>query len=203
MTIRLTSLGVLLGALLLAGCASSPSYNYYLLNARVADGVAGDGPALGIGPITIPEYLNRTSMVFTRGSNQLRLADYDRWAEPLAEGIQRVLSLNLSAELGSHNIRPHPWARSDVPDYAVQVWLLSLDIHNQRAELVAEWRVSRPAANRDIERRISRLSRALPDANWQPADAAAAYSDLLQSLGSELAAVINNAETKREAQPGS
>lgn len=203
MTIRLMSLGVLLGALLLAGCASSPSYNYYLLSAQVADGIADDGPALGIGPITIPEYLNRNSMVFTRGSNQLRLADYDRWAEPLAEGIQRVLSLNLSAELGSHNIRPHPWARSDAPDYAVQVWLLSLDINNQRAELVAEWRVSRPAANRDIERRISRLSQALPDADWQPADAAAAYSDLLQSLGSELAAVIRSAEAKREAQPGS
>lgn len=198
MTTRPALPWILLGALLLGGCASSPAPDYYVLSAESPAKTTGGGPALGIGPIIIPEYLNRNSMVFTRGGNALRIANYERWAEPLAEGIQRVLSLNLSAQLGSHNIRPHPWARSDAPDYAVQVWLLSLDVANQQAELVAEWRVSRPGDNTDVDRRISRWSQALPTADWQAADAAAAYSELLRLLGSELAGVIRDAEAALE-----
>ncbi len=142
----------------------------------------------------IPEYLNRNSLVYRDGGNQLLIASFDRWAEPLADGIQRVLGLNLSAELGTQNIRPHPWQRDDSPAYAIALWILSLDVSGQRAELVAEWRVNRPGENTSLARRITRLSRELPATDWQAGDAAAAYSLLLQSLSSEIAAVIRAAE---------
>lgn len=181
-------------ALLLVACSSSPPHNFYLLSVESQAVASGQSPSLGIGPIEIPEYLNRSSLVYRRGSNQLHIASFERWAEPLADGIQRVLGLNLSAELGTHNIRPHPWQRTDAPGYAVQLWVLSLDAADQEAELVVEWRVSRPGESAPLERRISRLSQALPGPEWQAADAARAYSKLLQALSAEIAAVIRDAE---------
>lgn len=179
-------------ALLLAACGSSPQHQYYLLNSNQQAPAMGQSPSLGVGPITIPEYLNRSGMVYSENGNRLHVARYERWAEPLEDGIQRVLGLNLSAALGTQNIRPHPWQRNDIPEFAVQVWLLSLDAGNNSAELVAEWRVTRTGdgASTPVAQRISRLSAPLPGPGWQAADTAAAYSDLLQRLSDEIASVI-------------
>jgi len=187
-------LGSAVAALLLVACSSSPQHNFYLLSAENRTLTSGQTPSLGIGPIEIPEYLNRNSLVYSRGSNQLHIASFERWAEPLADGIERVLGLNLAAELGTQNIRPHPWQRTDAPAYAVQLWVLSLDAAGEEAELVVEWRVTRPGESRPLERRISRLSQPLPGPEWQAADAAGAYSKLLQALSAEIAAVIRDAE---------
>ncbi len=186
-------------ALLLVACGSSPQHNFYLLSAESRAIASGQSPSLGIGPIEIPEYLNRNSLVYSRGSNQLHIASFERWAEPLAEGIQRVLGLNLSAELGTQNIRPHPWPRTDAPAYAVQLWVLSLDAAGQEAELVVEWRVTRRGEPGALEQRISRLTQPLPGLEWQAADAAGAYSNLLQALSREIAAVIRDAEAAAAA----
>jgi len=192
-------LGSAVAALLLVACSSSPQHNFYLLSAENRTLTSGQTPSLGIGPIEIPEYLNRNSLVYSRGSNQLHIASFERWAEPLADGIERVLGLNLAAELGTQNIRPHPWQRTDAPAYAVQLWVLSLDAAGEEAELVVEWRVTRPGESRPLERRISRLSQPLPGPDWQAADAAGAYSRLLQALSAEIAVVIRAAEAEDDS----
>lgn len=192
---RFRAFSAVAALMLLAACGSSPQHNFYLLSAESRGGATGQSPSLGIGPIEIPEYLNRSSLVFSRGSNQLHIASFERWAEPLDDGIQRVLGLNLAAQLGTQNIRPYPWQRTDAPTYAVQLWLLSLDAADQAAELVVEWRVTRAGHSGALERRISRLSQTLPGPEWQAADAALAYSKLLQALSTEIAAVIRDSET--------
>ncbi|QIB66670.1 PqiC family protein [Kineobactrum salinum] len=199
MTFHKHTLACCVLALLLVGCGSSPRNNYYVLSAETQAPSGNQEPSLGIGPVEIPEYLNRNSLVYRDGSNQLLIASFERWAEPLADGIQRVLGLNLSAELGTQNIRPHPWPRDDNPGYAIALWILSLDVSGQQAELVAEWRVSRPGESSSLARRITRLSRKLPAADWQGDDAAAAYSLLLQSLSAEIATVIRDAEADATA----
>ena len=77
--------------LCLATCASSPPSNFYRLTPAVAHVPGGPTPSLGIGPVDIPEFLNRNALVYTRGGNQLQLAESERWAEPLDDGITRVL----------------------------------------------------------------------------------------------------------------
>lgn len=186
---------LLAGLLLLAGCGSSPTHNYYLLQATSTASEAADpGISLGIGPVTVPEYLNRNAMVYSGPGNRLHVSRLDRWAEPLQDSIPRVLGLNLAAELGTQDLRPHPWQRSQFPDLAVQLWLLQLDVRDGDAELVAEWRLHRPRDDEELERRISRLSTPLPGGNWQPDAAAAAYSELLQTLSGEIAAAARRAQ---------
>jgi uncharacterized lipoprotein YmbA len=45
-----------------------------------------------VGPVTIPEAVDRSQLVVRRSSVRLVALEQERWAEPLREGISRVLS---------------------------------------------------------------------------------------------------------------
>jgi uncharacterized lipoprotein YmbA len=180
-------------ALLLTACGSTPSSNYYLLTARETQAPSGVSPSLGIGPVRIPEYLNRTNLVYQRDGNRLEIADYERWAEPLDQGIVRVLGLNLAGLLNTQDIRQFPWHPAHAPQYGVRMTLLSLDADDRSARLEAEWLLYRPATGEPLARRLARLDHASPGGELAPGELPAAYSELLYRLSEEIAAAIRAA----------
>ena len=180
-------------ALMLTACGSTPTSNYYLLTAREAPGPTGVSPSIGIGPVRIPEYLNRTNLVYQRDGNRLEIADYERWAEPLDEGIVRVLGLNLAGLLDTQDIRPFPWHPDRAPGYGVRMRLLSLDADDHSARLEAEWLLYRPATGEPVARRLARLDYSSPAGKLAPGELPAAYSELLYRLSEEIAAAIRAA----------
>ncbi|MGH7872044.1 MAG: PqiC family protein, partial [Candidatus Binatia bacterium] len=107
-------------ALLFAACGSfsakpDPS-RFFTLSALPAPEDAakkapGDssGISLGIGPITLPGYLDRQEIVIRVAQNQINLAENDRWAEPLEENFSRVLSQNVAALLRADRVNAYPW----------------------------------------------------------------------------------------------
>ena len=180
-----------LAVLLLAGCGSTPPSNYYLLSSPGNAPPDGMVPALGIGPVEIPEYLKRNGLVYRIGDNRLQISDSERWGEPLEEGVRRVLSLNLAGLLDTGNLSYYPFHSQRPPDYGVTVNVLNLDVDEQQAALVAEWLVYRPATGEPVGRRISQLQFALPGAGLAPEGVAPAYSALLYQLSQLIAAVIS------------
>lgn len=186
-----TAAALVLTALLTA-CGSTPASNYYLLTATEQI-PTGTSPSVGIGPITIPQYLNRNALVYNREGNALHIATYERWAEPLEDGLQRVLSLNLAGLLDTGSVQSFPWARERAPEYAVAVTILSLDAGNGQATLVAEWTVQRPATGEVLQRRISRLQQSLPASDTVAAELPGTYSNLLLQLSELIAAQITGA----------
>jgi uncharacterized lipoprotein YmbA len=86
-------------AVLLAACGSSPPARFYTLAAPVP--AAGtrtlDGPAITVGPVSIPEAIDRPQMVTHRAANEVRVDEFARWAAPLRAEIGRVLGEHLSA----------------------------------------------------------------------------------------------------------
>ncbi len=188
--IRLLSIGVIFTALL-AGCGSTPSSNHYVISAQTPEPPLAQSPALGIGPIQVPEYLNRNSMVFQGEGNQLRIVATERWAEPLEDGITRALGMNLASLLKTENVRSYPWHPARAPDYGVKLRVLALDANSNTATLVAEWLVFNENSEAQISRRISKLQRPLGGGQTQAAQAASAYSALLQELSELIAQVIS------------
>ena len=90
------------GALALAGCAgvADPTRYYVLSSAPAAPGdsapTAISTTGVGIGPVLVPGYLNRTQIV-TRGANDVvEISTYHRWAEPLESGDRKSTRLNSS-----------------------------------------------------------------------------------------------------------
>jgi len=87
--------------LALTACASSPLEDHYyslvLAADDVAPGDAGHAQALLIvGPVELPEYLNKRGLTLQIDANQVRTANHHFWAEPLEEAISKVLVRDLA-----------------------------------------------------------------------------------------------------------
>ena len=129
MTHRLSRLW-LTSALLAGGlcaCATSPPSKFYILaplpaaeSPRSAERRA-DHPALGIGPIKLPAYLDRSEIVTRSGRNSLKVADFDRWGEPVTDTFMRVLAANLALLLNTKQVSLFPWPQYVPVDYQVAV----------------------------------------------------------------------------------
>src|SRR3954468_11900896 len=89
---------------LAGGCSlgrQSPPTRLYVLTALAeADGSQGvaatSGLALAVGPVGLPEYVDRPQIVTGDSGNELQQAFFEQWAEPLTSNLTRVLANNLS-----------------------------------------------------------------------------------------------------------
>jgi len=123
------AIGLSLCLLMLAGCASSVSSKYYVLNPLAEGKVQSEEscPAIGIGPIKLPDYLNRAQIVTRTSPNEVTLSYSDLWAEPLNESVPRLLAENISQLVCTKEIVFFPWRPSRVPDVRVEVEVLKMD----------------------------------------------------------------------------
>lgn len=118
--------------LLLSGCSSTESPRFYLLN-PLPEGVGSGRPisepcvSLGIGPVRLPEYLDRPQIITRGAGNELVLAQFDRWAEPLSDTFPRVLAENLSRLLCTRTVSLYPWRPSMPHDYRLEVEVIRMD----------------------------------------------------------------------------
>jgi uncharacterized lipoprotein YmbA len=176
--------------LILLGCGSTPASKYYLLSAQAQQIPSGTSPSVGVGPIEIPEYLNRHAMVYNRDGNRLHIASFERWAEPLDSSILRVIRLNLASTLNTQDVQAFPWNRSSRPEYGIAVTILDLDANDESAKLIVEWHLSRPQSEETLMRRIDKLQVDLPSGTATATEVAAAYSELFYQLSSKIAEEI-------------
>ncbi len=85
---------VLLG---LMACGSNPVEDHYYSLVLAADDVIAPVHTeetrahLIVGPVQLPEYLNRRGLAIQIDSNQIQTANHHFWAEPLEEAISKVL----------------------------------------------------------------------------------------------------------------
>lgn len=115
----------------LAGCTGSEKSNFYLLDPLVRfsptpthnDSV---DISLGIGPVTIPEYLNRPQIVTRSSPYEIDIAEFDRWAETLDTSIPRVIAENLSVLLATDRISFYPWQKK-TPEYQLLIEIIQFD----------------------------------------------------------------------------
>jgi uncharacterized lipoprotein YmbA len=132
----------------LGGCVSSQSSKFYMLepmpgspgSPRIAE--LDQAISIGIGPVTIPDYLDRPQIVTRTDQNMVQLAEFNRWAEPLFSNISRTLVENLVSLLGTDSVVPYPWPGSLEVSYQVPVDVYRLDgSPGAKAILDAQWSI--------------------------------------------------------------
>jgi hypothetical protein len=188
------SLGMVVLTVLLSGCIrDSRPMHFYMLNADsgVADTVrvsaAGQGPVIGLGPIRIPEYLNRPQMIVAIADNQYRLSEDHRWAEPLDQNISLALFKALPRQLGTDRIVRFPWSQRQVIDYQVGIDILEFNVDaNGQSRLIAQWFVKRKDKP-TIDKRSVYQS---PASTTDHAVMVKAQSQCLTKLGQEIAGTL-------------
>lgn len=154
--------------------------------------------ALGLGPIRLPEYLDRPELVIRTSSNGLDLSETDRWAEPLTDNFRHVLASDLANLLGTTNIMQFPWYPGTRLDFAVeiQVQRFEADI-SHKAELVASWQLRTAPTHEVLASREAHLSQR---SSSLAGDAVAgALSQDVAQLAGQIASAVFEAEQQRIA----
>lgn len=174
--------------IMLAGCIggkSQPS-RFYVLSPLPGEtgsqGAAAEpGVAIGVGPVSLPPYLDRPEIVTRAGGNELHLSEFDRWAEPLGQNFSRVLAENLSILIPTDRTAVFPWEKSPPIDYQVVVEVTRFEGYTDgNSLLMARWSIfgadgrqelltrqstftTPTGAPQNYEAMVSALSRSLAD----------------------------------------
>ena len=184
----------LLVVVLAAGCFAAhpdPTRFYVLTPMSGEDGVApASAPApvvLGLGPISLPRYLDRSELMNRVGANEVQPARFDRWAEPLHLQIARTLAENLMALGAVSRVVHHPWYRSRDQDVVLEldVQRFERDAANH-ALLAARWRLRCPGGGEALHMEDATLVD--PAASLDAAATAEALSRQLAELSRRIAA---------------
>jgi hypothetical protein len=96
---------VLVALLALAGC-KSPNSSFYTLSPDASLRTTGAPlrTAVVIGPVTVPELVDRPQLVTRVSDNEVALNEFARWGEPLKSGIARTIAADLEQLLGTGEV---------------------------------------------------------------------------------------------------
>jgi hypothetical protein len=143
-------------AVVIGGCSvlsPTPDQSRFLVLTPVSGTDGGPAPpaasadgralAIGLGPVQLPQYLDRPEVVTRTSQNTLNLSPSDRWAEPLADNFRRVLAANLMSLLGTNQVVQYPWFADAKLDYAIRVHVDRFEPNaGDGAQLAARWTIS-------------------------------------------------------------
>jgi uncharacterized lipoprotein YmbA len=171
----------------LSGCSplkpqEDPSRFYVLTSLAEVPASQGGSPtsevSIGLGSLELAPYLNRSQIVSRVAKNEVTISEIDRWAEPLDQGVRRVIEEDLATLIAPRAIARHPWLSVNAPDLSVDISLLRFERDaSGNAELLARWwlhdlrsgerssatltRVNEPVESGSTEALVEGLSRAL------------------------------------------
>ena len=186
-------LTIFMALVFLAGCRSStPPVEFYTLSPLTsvseADKVAGlkDNIALGVGPLQIPNILDRPQIVTRIGPNKINVDEFHRWAGSVYEDFLRVVTMNLSTLLQSSLVVAFPWEDYFDPDYRIYMEVQQFDGRlGQYAQLVITWTLTTQEARKILLVRKSLIREPVQGEDYDAF--VAAKSRILATLSRQIA----------------
>ncbi|WP_247873315.1 PqiC family protein [Azospirillum sp. TSH64] len=131
----------------LAACQSTPDSRLYTLAvippAGTAQPAATMPRTLALGSLDLPMLIDRPQIVRRIDGNRVEALEYDRWAEPLADGLRSTLAGDLAARLPGTTMLPVAGSTvaENTPVLAVTVLRFDADASG-RVVLDAQWTLS-------------------------------------------------------------
>jgi len=183
-------------ALVVGGCAlliDRPTPARYYLLTPVAERPPGmrTRPDLivGLGPIRIPAYLDRPSLMTRVDQNRVQPSNVDLWAAPLSQSVPAVLVENLTTLLAPRQVVTYPWYRTAKVSCHVRVDVRRLERRaGGGASFAARWSVEEVGKDGTLRRGSTEVDDVTPD----DADAVvAALSVGLAQLSEDVARAVD------------
>jgi uncharacterized lipoprotein YmbA len=179
-------------AILISGCAGNKvqtrEFVLSSLKSRDLVGQSGSvtqnqarpprGPAVAVGPISMPPYLRRPQIVRREGGNRVVASTENQWGEDLDAGFAQVLAQNLTVLIPSDRVSRFPWSLPTPMDYRVSVQIERFErIESGDVFLRATWTLSgagsdqrlsmgqfadrQPSSDESIEATVEAMSRSI------------------------------------------
>jgi uncharacterized protein len=181
----------------LTGCGSSPTATYYTLSPAAA--MNGAAPAsgessysVGVGPVTLPDPVDRPQLVLRVSPNEVTFVELHRWAGSLKTEIPRIIADNLAAYLNVKRVAAYPQNAGDNADYRVLVDIQRFDSAlGESVTIDALWTVKRQS---DGALRTGR-STAKESSSGSYDAMVAAHSRALATVSRDIAEAIRSANS--------
>jgi uncharacterized lipoprotein YmbA len=180
----------------------TPSVNYYIIDSLAAEKNLSDTVAepeswtIAIGPVRLPEYVNRVQMVVRNGSSELEVSEFHRWANYPDRLVQQVLEDNLQVLVPGARVMSNPLPVGLKPDVTLAVRFGELvGTADKTMRLRATWTVrgeGEPPTERSWRTHISE-----PISGTGFKALAAAHSRALEALSREIASALNGPEWEK------
>lgn len=171
----------------LAGCGGG-GQKFYRLSADEAAPVGG-GLSVGVGPVTLPGYLDRAELVFQSSTNEYQIPTTAHWTGSLKDNISSVLAADLGARLHSGSVVSFPWDQKAKLRYQVSVDIAQFQaISGQGAVLNVTWRVLDGTGENVLSRHNASLQEPINGDGYDPV--VTAESRLLARLADAMAASL-------------
>jgi uncharacterized protein len=188
----------------LAGCAQGQPTRYYTLSTVTEPAAAAQpqkGPVIGLGPLTLPQYLDRPGIVTRAGANQMRMGEFGQWAEPLEPMLARIMAEDLYALTGANDVILMP-QRGNLPlDRVVEVDFNRFEANEAgEVKLDARWRIYRGNEETLVaDGRSLLVEQGAPVPDYDAI--VAAMSRAVGQLGQDIAAAIATKAPAKARQP--
>lgn len=137
------------------GCGNSPPSDFYVLTPMPQGQPAparDEALVVGVGPVDIPDYLNRAQIVTRAGPNRLDVDEFNRWGGSLVSNLAGVIAQNLSVLLGTDDVHVIPANEPLTPRFRIIVSVTRLDgALGEDVVLDARWIVTGPRVREQVE----------------------------------------------------
>ena len=144
---------------------------------------------IGIGPVKIPEYLDRPQIVTSTKEKTLQFAQFDRWGESLDLGVERLVREDMTAMLPSAKFTLYPWNPSLAVKYQVSIEVIQLDSEFDRDMFLAvQWTVIDVQNSKVVIMKRSEFHKAIIPPNYT--GLAQTLSTACASLSSQIAQAL-------------
>jgi hypothetical protein len=194
----------------IGGCASSPTANFYTLspeppptsiepasiNAASINSAEPRSRALSvvIGPVSVPEVVDRPQFVVRVAPNQVTIDEFARWAEPLKSEIPRTIARDLAILMSDARVSPVQQGADPVTAYRVRIDVLRFDSAlGDAATIDVMWSVRPPNGAAVLTGRTVARE---PVASKDYGALVAAHGRALETVSRDIAAAIRQASAQ-------
>jgi len=147
-----------------------------------------DALAIAVGPVVVPDAVDRAPMVLANTANNVDLSEEHRWAEPLKTAIPRIVGEHLMRLLNTQRVTTSRLGTGSEVDYRVALEVQRFDSSlTQGAAIDVLWTITGKRAN---PARTGRSSVRETAAAATPEGVAAAHSRALAKVAADIAAAM-------------
>jgi hypothetical protein len=156
---------------------------------------ADDAAMLGLGPLRMPEYLNRSQIVWRGDNSEMQVEEFTRWSEPLTKSILRIVATDVDNLLPGLVVVVYPFenfVRNQV-DYRLVGDVNRFDADSTgRVVLEVQWGVSSSSGETVVSVRRNRYQARVSTMN-DPGAVVTAMNDALAQFSRDIAGKLGSA----------
>ncbi len=178
-----------------SGCGRSPSTTFYTLTAQAPEAVspAAVPHAVAVGPVTLPDLIDRPQLVIRVAANRVDILEEHRWAEPLKSQISRLLAEDLARLMRPARVSVFDQNISQDPEYRVLVDIQRFEsVPGEGVTIEALWSVHRKSGNAVTRRGHSLIRQKTEGSSYDAL--VAAYSRALAEVSNDIAGALRAEE---------